>query len=140
MLVLALPPILLSIGIVGLQLIGASSDGAYTVQLLLYASLLAALFLAAPRKRMSLHLLYAVGGAAVAALMPFEVLIYALESAGRQSSTVLPGEAYPDPKGTVPYWSAVFSLFIIHGALIAAAGLLVRRSMQSAPAERTSAS
>ena len=137
LLIFALPLALLSIGIVGIQLIGASSDAAYGIQLLLFSSLVGALCVGASNLRLSLILGCAAGVAAIGAMMPFEVFVLMLQPQPEPGSIVLPGEAYPDAQGTIRYWPAVLSLFLVHGMLVLGASLLVRSAMAPVAVERS---
>lgn len=116
-----------SVGISAIQLIAASSDLTYLVQICLFIFLIGTLLRKGYAMRLKAAFGCAVLTAAFGAVLPLEGLLWTISEAF-QSGAPSPGEAYPDRHAAASYFLAILILFAIHAVLLCGS-MLARRSL-----------
>jgi hypothetical protein len=123
LLILALLLSAVSIIIVGLQLIGSSSDASYAIHLLIFFAAVTGLYQVARRRGWRMTILFGVFTGFLASIIPLEVLFFVIGS--DKSEILLLGSAqYKNDIGE--YWIAIGALFLFHSSLLSGAGALIK--------------
>lgn len=119
---------LVSLALVGIQLIWSSSEAAYAAQFAVLAALIGALLHKSRSTGRPFPQRWLVAAAVAAALLPIEGVASFLSDLSRLDRLPEAGEAYVNRRTLLDYPGAVGVLLIVHGALLTGAALLMRQA------------